>query len=674
MRRPVLPDLSLLLALVVGLFSLEVPEGASADPVKALGGTAALMLVVAALSRMAADRAVRGVDESEPAIVVSAGARLSFLPLLGWISALTFFDWGTYVATTVPATWLMVPYLILFLPLFVMFASGWVALRRIERRLTPTAPTAWGAIRRGLKRNALTLLPLAVLLLIQDGFSLLAVLDVPGMRRLVAWHAAFPDVDALVLVVMLGGLTYFAPGVFRRVLKAEPLPAGELRTSIERLLASMRVGFRDVLLWKTNRRVLNAMVVGLTGRSRYVFVTDGLLSLLPSSEVLAVVAHEAGHAHKRHLPLYFVVSLALMLFLRAAHEVVVPALGEAGDLVVMVAFLALFWFGLLGWLSRKFEREADAFGADHAGDLDPAAPPSTPAGVPLAVPNGAAQMIGALARIHAKTGVGGRHHRHGPPPERIAFLARYSTDPAVRAEFARSARNVRIGIAACLALALATTIARLPGGLVRGDAALAYLDAGDAAERAEALREKENETAARPLYEQARARWREAVALLERRPKDPALQRIALLSAWNAADTDLHHLGRPEDAAKGFAEVLSLTEGLPSRATAPQRFHAHVDLGRLALRNAADPIKAVLDAKKELALAREVPEEEYAGVYRDARMRLLRAAIDARDDDPARAAEGLKELEGLAAHPSKEPQWKELKKDAAEELALAPKR
>jgi Zn-dependent protease with chaperone function len=670
----VLPDLSLLLALVIGIFSLAAPEGASVDALQAIGGTAALTLVVAALCRMAADRAVRGVDESEPSVVVSAGARLSFVPLLGWVSALTFFQWGTFVAVTVPPHWPLVPYLTLFLPLSLMFASGWLALRRIERRLTSSAPTRWGAVLRGLKRNALTLVPLAILLLLQDAFALLANLDVPGMRRFVAFHAAFPDVEAVFLLLLLAVATYFAPGVFRRVLKAEPLPAGELRTSIERLLAGMGVGFRDVLLWKTNRRVVNAMVVGVAGRNRYVFVTDGLLALLPQPEVLAVVAHEAGHAKRRHLPIYFVVSLALMLFLRAADEVAAPALGESGRYVVLAAFLLLFWFGLLGWLSRRFEREADAFGADHAGDLDPDAPSSTPAGVPLAVPYGAAQMIGALARIHAHAGVGGRHHRHGPPPERIAFLAKYSTDAAFRSAYARSTRALRVGLAAGLVLALAATAARLPAGLVRGEAALAVLEGAEDAARAEALRERGDAAAARALYEQAHRRFLEALALRERRPDDPGLRRLLVTAAWNAADTDLRWLDRPADAAKGFADVLALAEGLPAGQTAALRFGAHVDLGRLALRDPRDPKKAVLDAKTHLRRAREVPDSDYTGDYRGARTRLLEAAIDLRDDDPQRVAKARATLEQQARLEREGEAWVELKRDAAEELALAPQR
>ena len=43
-------------------------------------------------------------------------------------SALAFFDWGTWVAGTVPPKWPLVPYLLFFAPLFAMFASAWVSL------------------------------------------------------------------------------------------------------------------------------------------------------------------------------------------------------------------------------------------------------------------------------------------------------------------------------------------------------------------------------------------------------------------------------------------------------------------------------------------------------------------------------------------------------------------
>ncbi len=666
-----LPDLPVLFALVIGLWRLEsVVEGDTVDSMFALGGTAAATLVVVALCRMASDRALKAIEEQGTDGVGAAGLELSLVPLFGWFAAIFIFDWATFTGTFVPQGWPILPYVLLFLPLAVMFGAAWLSAGRVEARILPAAAAKGSKpIRRGLKRNALVLVPLAVLLVLQEGMDFLARLDVAGVRRFRALQDAFPDIGALLMLGVVTAVTWFAPALAKRILKAQSLPAGPLRTDIERLLSGIGVRCKDVLLWKTGDRVVNAMVVGLSGGTRYVFVTDGLISMLPPSEVVAVVAHEAGHAKKRHLPTYFVVSLALLLLMRAAEEAFVPSIGESGQLFLTVLFLALFWFGMLGWLSRKFERQADAFGADHGGDLEPGAPPVSVPGVPFLVPHGAGLMMSALQRIYLRVGPGGRHLRHGAPPERIAFLARYSTDPRVREQFQASMRAVKTGLWLFVVAALATTLLRLPGGLVRGEANLALLEGSEIVDRAQAKEGQERPEEARAEYERARRRFVDAAAVLAQRPDDPMLRHIAAVAEFAAADTDLHHLGKPDEAKKGFARVLDLVDDPQSRRSARLTFEAHVDLGRLSLRD-PDLRVALLDALSHRKKADEISDESFSGDWRKARLRLLDSAIGLRD--PATAATARRDLEQQAHSKREGADWDELRRDAAEELALAP--
>lgn len=75
-----------------------------------------------------------------------------------------------------------------------------------------------------------------------------------------------------------------------------PLPAGSLRTQVLQLAAAEHVHLRDVLVVDASTRTteLNAYVSGF-GASRRVVLFDNLLHE-PRPEVLAVVAHELGHA------------------------------------------------------------------------------------------------------------------------------------------------------------------------------------------------------------------------------------------------------------------------------------------------------------------------------------------------------------------------------------------
>ncbi|MGN6781807.1 MAG: M48 family metalloprotease [Marmoricola sp.] len=79
-----------------------------------------------------------------------------------------------------------------------------------------------------------------------------------------------------------------------------PLPAGTLRSQILHLADVEGVHISDVLVADASRRTttLNAYVSGF-GSTRRVVLYDTLLKTTPRREVLAVVAHELGHAAHR---------------------------------------------------------------------------------------------------------------------------------------------------------------------------------------------------------------------------------------------------------------------------------------------------------------------------------------------------------------------------------------
>lgn len=673
--RPVLPDLTLLVALVLGLYTLSAGSIEPVDPYKAMGGTAACVLVVVALCRMAADRALRALESQDGESAVSAGRWVGLWPFLGWGVVLYLFDWGAFVGETVPRTWFLLPHLLLILPLALMVGAGWVSLGRVESRVDPRGPTPWEALKRGLRRNALILIPLLVIVAIQEALIVLDALRVPGFRTLFLWSQAFPDLEAVMSLGLLSFLAFFAPELFRRTMRAQPLEDGETRREIERLCEAIGVRCKDFLVWKTGGRIVNAMVVGLTKGTRYVFVTDGLLKALPTPEVLAVVAHEAGHAKLRHLPTYFALSLAMMLLLQTAEEWLLPMLPEGSEQLFLLAFLAVFWFGILGWLSRRFERQADLFAADHVGVLLPGAGAVTLPGLPAPVPYGAAMMISALQRIVLQVG-GGGHHRHGSPISRMAHIAAYSTKDTARAAQKADARRIRWGILVICLVALGTTAARLPGGLVRGEAALAFDRAVEATEAARAVAKKDGEDAARSSYVEARREFLQAAAMRKQRPADPKLQGWAARATFNAADLALRHTDQPAEARLGFEESLELLAPLSGPQSDALSFHARIDLGRLALRQGKSTEESVAAARRRLAEAQRIPENLDGDRYWGARTRLLESAIRLRDPDPVVASQARLDLtrQSVPAQPGGKAGelWEELARDAAEELRLYP--
>jgi len=171
----------------------------------------------------------------------------------------------------------------------------------------------------------------------------------------------------------------------------EPLPAGELRSRVEALLARCGFASKGLFVMDGSRRSAhgNAYFTGL-GRAKRIVFFDTLISRLDAPEIEAVLAHELGHYERRHvqkrIALSFAASLAGLWLLgwlsRQAWFYeglgVSPGVGEldAAALVLFLLAMPVFTFllqPLFAAVSRRHEFEADAFAARHAHASDLAA-------------------------------------------------------------------------------------------------------------------------------------------------------------------------------------------------------------------------------------------------------------------------------------------------------------
>ncbi len=161
-----------------------------------------------------------------------------------------------------------------------------------------------------------------------------------------------------------------------------PLPPGELRTRIVGLLAKAGIEFSDIRVEKTSRasKKLDAYFAG-QGPTRAVVLNDVLLEKLSTEEILAAVAHEAGHVREPRWPgrLAAVAGGFALLFL--IHQVLAWAARRRlygseryGDIRVLpligiVYFLVMFPVTPISHaFSRERERKADAFGIALTGN------------------------------------------------------------------------------------------------------------------------------------------------------------------------------------------------------------------------------------------------------------------------------------------------------------------
>ena len=194
----------------------------------------------------------------------------------------------------------------------------------------------------------------------------------------------------LALVATGPVMEYLSTHVLMRLFnRFEPLKKGSLRRKIEGMLVRNGMTASSIVVMDSGKRSshVNAFVHGF-GRKKRIVLFDELLKKLSEEEVLSVVAHEIGHAKLHHLAwerLISTVSSAAIVGLalwgmnsfslydafgyRYVNVGNLPSFRFVGFMLVTSLVGAVSWIAspVSAWLSRKMEREADAFAAKENG-------------------------------------------------------------------------------------------------------------------------------------------------------------------------------------------------------------------------------------------------------------------------------------------------------------------
>ena len=284
--------------------------------------------------------------------------------------------------------------LLVMLPTLLVAAWAWAAYFPVDRRLREALimrdADAGRPVYPLLSRGAYVLMQLRH----QFGLLLLPLLAV------FAWSEALmllgPNFngplseDAVMLLSPAGVLVIFvgAPLVIRYIWQTGPLPAGEVRERMTALCRQHRVRVRELLLWQTSGRMINAAVTGLVSQVRFILLSDGLLDQLEPREIEAVMAHELAHVKRLHLVWMALVVVALLGLLEGGGYALLDAFAgpmmtavdttahpiedtawtlddpnlRMGLVSVPALLAALYTFG---WVSRRIERQADVFAVQH---------------------------------------------------------------------------------------------------------------------------------------------------------------------------------------------------------------------------------------------------------------------------------------------------------------------
>lgn len=270
----------------------------------------------------------------------------------------------------------LVDHLVILVPYLVLYLGATVESLRLRQPLRVTDQGVRPAKIADVRERTVEALRQLVLIL-GPLFGLLLALDLVSDTGLRLYFENLPVLSTAfllgVFVVMAAGF----PWIVRYSLKARPLlEGGPLRRHLERQSARLDFSCRDILMWTTRRPSLNAAIVGVLPRLRYVILTKDLCRQLTLDELGAVFAHEVGHGKRNHALYYTLFSLAFFTLLiplsaGVGQWVEIRTAGSieaslAGAAVVFLPAFAIYWLFLFGYLSRRFELEADVYGAESS--------------------------------------------------------------------------------------------------------------------------------------------------------------------------------------------------------------------------------------------------------------------------------------------------------------------
>jgi len=338
------------------------------------------LVVCVAASRLARRRGARWIVAAERALL---GAQ--WIILISYAGSVLACGWHRWVQVFFGGDVILADLIITITPPLLGLWLTWIIHYPIVRRLrdaialraldegVPLRPVQ-GRLRYALLQMRLHVLFLLIPLLLIVTWSEIVELWFDG--------AGVDPTEALLseAATLAGAVIVFAvaPVIARLVLELRTMPSGQVRDDLLQICRDHKVNVRDVLLWETDGAMINGAVMGILGRLRYVMLTDALLESMRREQVHAVMAHEIGHVRRHHIP-WLIAALMSAILLPSFVADWTMRIAIASDWLHgppawwmdaggMFAILGVA-FVMFGWISRRFERQADAFAVQHLSGL-----------------------------------------------------------------------------------------------------------------------------------------------------------------------------------------------------------------------------------------------------------------------------------------------------------------
>jgi Zn-dependent protease with chaperone function len=270
---------------------------------------------------------------------------------------------------------------------------------------------------------AVSLAPVLAYVLISWAIGSFALLRTE-IETVSVWNATYA---AAMLFVFAASV----PWLLRNTWETEPMPGSVQRSTLESVAQAAKFDGRRLFIWRTGNSVANAAVIGLFPRHRVVLFSDLLLSQLDLRELAGVFAHEIGHAKKNHVLVFATWAFAALFGADLLASEIAPN-DTLWNAVVMLGAMGIWAIGF-GWMSRRFELEADMYSLRLIGDAEP--------------------LIGALEKVSGPHGRAKTSWRHFSTVRRIEFLQAMTREPGIGVRLERRLRGLtRAGAIAFLAV------------------------------------------------------------------------------------------------------------------------------------------------------------------------------------------------------------------------------
>lgn len=199
------------------------------------------------------------------------------------------------------------------------------------------------------------------------------------LQHLPAWqNETLPlsqDLILFLLSLSLLGLTLiFLPAFIVICWRCKPLERFDVEQRLEQLCTTLHFRHAGLKIWSIMPHSFTAGIIGVIPCFRYILFTPALLKRFRVEEIEAILIHEIGHNHYKHLLCIPFILLGMVvlgtLFLIGLENILFLTMGKTSStstyfmlimtLFVFYALLMGTYFRLVfGFFSRLFERQAD---------------------------------------------------------------------------------------------------------------------------------------------------------------------------------------------------------------------------------------------------------------------------------------------------------------------------